>query len=569
MSSAANDKREQLEEEFRRRMHDAEATPSADLWARIDHTLTMQENSVYKSRMVLYRQLAAACFVLFVLAGALFMYQFSKDTNQGSLATTGQLPTAAAPETTKAAPEALAAAATKIPAAQVPGEAMPQAAAAGSTRKNNATAPVLASVPSVSAAGVGARTANASQPADKAYTYMAGLPENAAQSGSITAGIARSLTDSKLRLSAGEAGRHRTAFASLQPFYQTARQSIAATPFLQGSHHTSRAPLGAQQLLRNPVAGLVAANVIQEPGTTSSTEGAAYKQQQELALVLNGKKESESSSDSRWTVGMAYAPSYFEQNIGMPDPMAGTASMFSLAAGAPAISTFDAQQKEKKQEEYADNTDPGFSFSFDARLGFKLAKRLKLLTGVGYAQNTARTKSNYIIRPLLGEPQRSERVVLEPATAFLPTFSNGFSPDSMSIASTDVYNVQYRYRHLTLPVGLQYEGRLSKDWYWYAGSGVAANFLIQSTIMASNDEVSDVNFNSGDDSPFRKVQLSGNVSMGVGKRLSNAVSVSVGPEFRGYFNTLLAEPDNALAPQGKPYTIGLNMALNYDLGSSR
>lgn len=565
MSSAANDKREQLEEEFRRRMYDAEAAPSADLWARIDHDLTVQENSVYKSRMVLYRQLAAACFVLFVLAAALFMYQFSKDAKQHSVATVQPEKTApaiAAPAAGEiSTPEALAATSTQEQAAQQLGEEASQTAKAGTIKKPGITAPMFAAAPArTSPAGVTAQAATPLEAPAAAYTYTINLPKNKARLESMAANSGRSFTNSKIRLSAENAGETKTAFASLQPFYQTARQAITAAPS-PSSNHTIQTLPAATQLLRNPVAGLVASN------TTFSGNGTTYKQQQELALLLNGKKESKSSSDSRWTVGMAYAPSYFEQNIGMSDQMMDAASMYSLASGAPAVSSSAARKVEDAQDEYAENTDPGFSFSFDAKLGFKLARKLKLLTGVGYAQNTARTKSSYIIRQL--QVQNNDRAALEPAIAFLPAFSNGFSTDSVSVTRTEEYNVQYRYRHLTLPVGLQYEGRLSKDWYWYAASGVAANFLIQSTIMASNDEVSDVNFDSGDNSPFRKVQLSGNVSMGVGKRLSNAVSVSVGPEFRGYFTTLLAEPGNALAPQGKPYTIGLNMAVNYDLGSGR
>jgi len=568
MSSAANDKREHLEEEFRRRMHDAEATPSADLWARIDHDLTVQENSMYKSRMVLYRQLAAACFVLFVLAGALSMYYFSKDAQQQSLATVQPEKTApviAAPAAGEISiPEALAAAmATQEKAAQKPGEKASETAMIRSSEKSGITVPILAAAPArTSPAGVTAPAATPPEAPAAAYTYTINLPENKTRPESMAANSGRSFTNNKIKFSTESPGDTKTAFASLQPFYQTARQAITAAPS-PGSSHTSQASMAVQQLLRNPGAVLVASN------TTFSVNGTTNKQQQELALLLNGKKESKSSSDSRWTVGMAYTPSYFEQNIGMSDQMMDAASMYSLVSGAPAVSSFAARKVEDAQDEYAENTDPGFSFSFDAKLGFKLARKLRLLTGIGYAQNTARTKSSYIIRQLPDQVQNNDRAALEPAIAFLPAFSNGFSPDSVSVTRTEEYNVQYRYRHLTLPVGLQYEGHLSKDWYWYAASGVAANFLIQSTIMASNDEVSDVNFNSGDSSPFRKVQLSGNISMGVGKRLSNAVSVSVGPEFRGYFNTLLAEPGNALAPQGKPYTVGLNMAVNYDLGSGR
>ncbi len=77
MSSANKKDKKPLEDVFRHHMQDAEATPSPDLWARIDHDLTVQENAQYKKRIVYYRQLAAACFVLFVMAGAILLYQLN------------------------------------------------------------------------------------------------------------------------------------------------------------------------------------------------------------------------------------------------------------------------------------------------------------------------------------------------------------------------------------------------------------------------------------------------------------------------------------------------------------
>ncbi len=548
-------------------MHDAEATPSPDLWARIDHDLTVQENAVYKRRMVLYRQLAAACFVLFVLAGSLFVYHFSKEEQQQALAAV-QLP-AATPAVNDPAP---AVASLAVPAGAE--TALPESI-------ENEPASMGADYPAKPEKRAGARVKIVSQP----DVILAAAPETISQTAftidlpadqvsleSIAARHGRSFGTHASPDENSTGSKARTAFASLQPFYQTARQAIAAVPASADTRHILNSP-AAQQLLRNPSVAQMAAGAVQELHTILSAEARQHKNQQDaLVLALNGDKNAKkgaSDSDSRWTVGMAYAPSYFDQNIGIPNQVMSTASMRSFTQGGPSVNAFATQSLNEAREEYEDNTDPGFSYSFDAKVGFKLGRKWKLLSGIGYLQNTARTKSSYIIRQFLNKPQSNEQVALDPSTVLLTVLDNKQPTDSISVSKTDNYNVNYRYRHLTLPVGLQYQGRLAKDWYWYAASGVAANFLLQTTVMASSNEVSDVNFGSGDDSPFRKVQLSGNVSAGVGKRLSNAISVSVGPEFRGYFNTLLAEPDNTLAPQGKPYTIGLNMAVNYELGSGR
>ncbi|WP_347157188.1 outer membrane beta-barrel protein [Pontibacter chitinilyticus] len=584
MSSAANQKREPLEEEFWRRMHDAEASPSADLWARIDHDLTVQENAVYKNRVVFYRQLAAACFVLFVLAGALSMYYFSKDEQQQQLAIapqqTATLAIAAAPQTkAESVPASIAQSAT-LPgvAPEIPeiATAPRQASARTTTAKSARTAPARTAPVYMAAATAPAiptdRVITSSQNPSNAFTVSLGAEQMPLER--VITGQGHTFTDLNSHL-LSERGEGTAAFKSLQPFYQLARQAIAAVPDSYSSAQNMHTSLAAQQLLRNPAYPQGAAQAVQGLRAAIASENRLPQHQQEaLVLALNGgkadKKDSGSSENSRWTVGMAYAPSYFDQNIGIPEQAMSMASMRSFSLAGPSVNALAPSEMNKAREEYADNTDPGFSYAFEAKVGFKLFKKLKLLTGIGYSQNSARTKSSYIIQQYQNHSVFDSDVALAPSTVFLPSLTSSvLVSDSVSVAKTDAFNVNYRYRHLTLPVGLQYEGRLSKDWFWYAGSGVAANFLLQTTVMASTNEVSDVTFNRGDASPFRKVQLSGNVSVGVGKRLSNAISVAVGPEFRGYFNTLLATPEDALAPQGKPYTIGLNMAVNYDLGSGR
>jgi hypothetical protein len=214
--------------------------------------------------------------------------------------------------------------------------------------------------------------------------------------------------------------------------------------------------------------------------------------------------------------------------------------------------------------------EPGFSFGIEAKAGFKLGRKWKLLSGLGFTQNTARSKSSYVIQQFWRKPGTEKTESPGATTIFVPSLSSNFASDSLSVARTEEFNVLYRYRHLTVPVGVQYEGNLGKDWFWFAGGGVAANILLQTSILASSAEVRDTDYELSDDnSPFRKLQWSGNVTAGVGKRLSNNLSIAIGPEYRGYFDTMLSSPEKAQAPQGKPYTMGINMALNYDLGPGR
>ncbi|MFD2512903.1 outer membrane beta-barrel protein [Pontibacter locisalis] len=547
MSSAANHKRGPLEEEFQRRMHDAEASPSPDLWARIDHDLTLQESKHYKGRMVLYRQLAAACFILFVMAGALLTYHFKAD--EAAVVASAQ------PANAPADVSQLAKA-----------EEGPVQQSRAEKELGSLTAPVPAKEDIAYSTQVIATEELVYAIDEESLLADVGRQNKGEE---VAPGIAALESSSKDDLSFstfdntdGNLPEEKSAFDSLKPFYQTARQAIAAVP---PSYSNSFGRTTGVQQNDEQHKSLVELS-------KSAKEGVAtiLKKSEDLALALNdnkgSKEEKESDTDSRWTVGMGYAPSYFNQNIGMPQQMMQTVQRASFVANGPDKSLRSSSNMEEARNEFEENTDPAFSYAVEAKAGFKLTKKLRLLAGLGFTQNTSRTKSSYILTQYWFKPYTDERVALPPTTIFLPSLNNNFSTDSLSVDKTDDFYVNYRYRHLVLPVGLQYEGGINKDWFWYTSGGVAANFLVETTFMATNDEVKDVSYNHGDESPFRKVQFSGNVSLGVGKRISNAVSVTAGPEFRGYFNSLLAEPDKALAPQGSPYTIGLNMSVNYDLG---
>ncbi len=572
MSSAANDKRGHLESEFQRRMHDAEASPSPDLWARIDHDLTIQESKHYKGRMVWYRQLAAACFVLFILAGALLTYTYKTTGSIDAGIAAMQLNTetggaAAEMATTGAAPVAPGMAESATSALE---QSMAAAAEVTTAPLSDAVAVAKATINRTDTKQAVEQSINTNASGDYRRVQSAGTAQynlhatTDKPSAAIAAGQSSyggNATGSETNHSSHPAAK--SLFDIGRPFFQTARQAITAVPpaFRNTADQSMATETGRTRSLVELSQKAVTDYLSKEEKTAEQT------------LALNGpvaestgKADQEAKKEGRWSLGLGYAPSYFNQNIQMPGQMMGTVSRYSLLAGGPDKSAQTSENMNEARDEFEANTDPAFSYAAEVKAGLRLGKKIKLLAGLGFTQNTARTKSSYIIKQFLFKPGTDERVEMPGTTVFLPSLNNNFTTDSLSVSKTDKFYVNYRYRHITVPVGLQYEGNISNNWFWYTSGGVAANFLIETTVMASTSEVKDVQYDHNDNSPFRKVQFSGNVSAGFGKRISNAVSVTAGPEFRGYLNSLLAEPDKALAPQGNPYTIGVNMSVNYNLG---
>ena len=568
MSSANNQKRHTLEEEFQRRLFDAEARPAPDLWARIDHDLTVQENKDYKKRVLYYRQLAAACFVLFALTGALLAYHYKGGLNQSGaqpgIATLPAAKSVTAPATVEEAMKAYAS------------QQEEAAAMAYTSTEEKATTP---KAPNTEAIPQNER------PIPTEVTGLTDAPKagdyfNAAPGYSPYLGYTPMPGRSRGYVSGGFSGNgvgvgQGNLFAPGNRYTQIMTWERVTITF----GHTSPASgqqfsLGNQALAAKPQSFAEMSEAHQ--ASRQQAKQSAEAVQETFAAQQPKTVAAEAKADSRWSLNLAYVPSVFEQNIGLPDPLTMPRSggnMLSFASSGASVnaSRESYQNISAAREEFKERTQPAYSYAVEAKAGFKLKEKLKLLTGIGYSESRSRSKSNFIVRQFWVKPRSNERFELSPSTFFMSTLNNDFSSDSVSVARTgDSFDTEYKYRHLTLPVGLQYEHDLNKDWFVYASAGVAANFLLESSVTASNQEVQSISYTADDnDSPFRNVQFSGNGSVGVGKRISPNLTLALGPEVRHYFSTLMADPDKAAAPQGRPYAIGMNMSLNYQLSSSR
>lgn len=546
-------------------MYDAEASPSQELWSRIDHSLTVQENGEYKKRAVFYRQLVAACIALLLLVGGAGAYYFgSAPALQQPLATVSPAPSDRNTPNEQGSLTEQAEAATAIAAAEYNQTIEPATTAVPepTTARNQVVGPAAIAVAPATAAGSETSTNAASDAVDPATFDASG---------------SRAAAENSLAVTTPQVASPAIGTEEMQhSLYKSIRNTISA----MGA--TEEKPAFSNMALRSSFTAPTTTESILDDFVKQNEQVMARAKQQEearkaLALANNetvatGNKKSEKEKReerSRWSLGMAYAPSYFDQNIGIPNQMMGASSRQSFMPGGPSATALSSLYMNQAREEYDENTDPGFSYGVEVKSSFRLGKKLKLLAGLGFLQNTSRSKSSYVIQQFWGNAYADSYDSNGPTSIFLPSISTNFATDSLTVARTPEYKVNHRYRYLTVPVGLQYEGNMGKDWFWYGGAGVAANILLQTTILTSASDVKDVEYDVNENSPFRKLQWSGNVSAGVGKRLANHLSVTLGPEVRSYFTTLLAEPENTQAPQGRPYTIGVNMAVNYELGAGK
>lgn len=561
MSSTDKKDYGELEQSMWQRFQDAEATPGPEVWSRIDHALAMQENAKYKKRVLFYRQLAAACFILFLLAGSALVLHFKQDQDAALLATTTQQRNKTIAEPTETGKATIADNSASSSTSPEPGNYSLLEPAANNSLPGYETqeTPTIAQAQTQNYS----RDLNETNAAPRSERSNAIAQSNYNAENNTSATIKAGTTETTGLVAATIVNENKTETETQKRSYMPAGQAIANVP----ADYTSPATINPL-LRRNAVLGTTTPE-------SKSDDPEAPHAQTGLALALNKTEESDKKeaavTASRWNVGMGYGSTYFTQNINIPGYTVTPQQILKVPSFGPpeppkpSMSVESEENMRDARIEFKENTQAAMSFNVDAKAGFRIGKRLKMLTGLGYSQNSSKTRSSYIVEQFLFNPRTNERSKLKPTTVFLPSLDT-FTTDSVSVVKTkQPFDVDYSYQMLSVPLGMQVEGNLSQKWYWYATGSMAVNFLMQTTIKSSLPEIENVTYSATDDSPFRKVQFSGNLGMGVGKRISNAVTVSVGPEYRSFFNSMLTD-DKAVATQGRPYTIGLNMGVNYILG---
>jgi hypothetical protein len=88
-----NSERKKFDNAWRDAFQQAEQSPSAEVWAALDHELTRAEGGAMKRKVVFYQRLAAASILFALLFGSLTTYYNLKQTTGGvDLVTTNQSP---------------------------------------------------------------------------------------------------------------------------------------------------------------------------------------------------------------------------------------------------------------------------------------------------------------------------------------------------------------------------------------------------------------------------------------------------------------------------------------------
>lgn len=541
LSNNNNDQRPptgNLEELFRQKLGEAELTPRADMWDRLDHELLLRENQGYRRRLVGYRRAAAAAVAVATLGVGGWLTQRTLaptapsevavlDTDAVSRSAAGRLGQAAhrsAANTRVAANTTAAPTADGQLAAEAPGRpttrpgASTAAAEAGQLLADNG----LATAESATARAAdnlrdafGARRRTAAPVAQPGLLNRAvaairqtfggsgaasgapgpQLPANRIAAPNGGAGVALAATTGST--SAAGAGAARSA--------ATAADEAAMLPFIASRLHRTSLGHGLPDSLKP--------SLLSTPALLAAQQAADEE-----------AEEKKMAGTSRWRWRGSYAAQRFEPNVS--SAVGGGIAFSAMPTFSPSPSASRGAVTEEPIR-----LQPGVAQRGQLGVALPLGKKhWTLLTGVELASITGRTG----------------REVPQPLT------SNGTSANKFQTG-------RYAFTTAGVPVQVRYESR-KQGWGVYAAVGAAVNVLLRNRTTVSNQVTTD-------DASYRRVLMAARGSAGV--RFAPKGShwqLNVGPEAEAGLSTLNANPSGTWTQRTRPYTVGLAASVEFGGG---
>ncbi|WP_400192308.1 hypothetical protein [Hymenobacter sp. B81] len=512
-----------LEDLFRQKLAEAEVTPRADVWDRLDHELLLRQNEGYRRRLGAWRWVAAAACLVATFSGGAWL------TQQGRFGAAADSPLAAASTVRATLGDDSAAAQAK------PGVASqrPQGSEATMATSQRAGGQVSEPVPARSSEP---QIASVAQPGDEIPVAerfrraAAGVVEANDQAPTAFAGVERSAAGSSrsrsvaasTRSAIGEGGATMSAAARGARSYAslTGYRSAGSTALEVNAEQTAREVAHLQFIATqlphgawSPRPDSLKAALLQAPmlalGTTVS-ETAAEEEKPNAAAAR------------KWQWRTQYAASRFDPNVS------------ALTAAASSAVSFDAMSRSnsytsKKRPELA----AGLAHRGQLGGSWQFADRWSLLTGVEMRSASGNT------------------VVEEnPASLYGPgTPMVAYKAPEQRLAT-------YNFTSAGMPLQVRYASRKS-GWSLYAAVGAAVNVLLRNRLQMDGQEVLD-------EVTYNRLLASARGDMGVQYASAKAPwKIMVGPEAEAGLNTLNANASGNWTERTRPYSIGLAASIEF------
>lgn len=531
-----------LEDLFRQQLGEAELTPRADMWDRLDHELLLRENQGYRRRLVGYRRAAAAAAAVATLGLGGWLTQHLLSTT----APTGQ-DVAAVVDGQSAAERA---------AARL-GQAADQQAA-GRFQRNSTVAASPAAAAAVRGEAADVASANnglatASQAAE------------AADGSSVLGNLRESFGARRRATGAAETSSISQALAAIKQSFGGGSGSAAASGSRLAT--TERAIYAA-----NTEAGAAAGTTTGLPRSSANGYGSGYAAGVGPSML-----------NVAWSADNADALSPVASRLlraglgaGLPD---------SLKASLLNSSTLLAAQTDAAED---DEKNPTTSSRWRWRGGYTAQRFMPNASSVSnkviysaipsagaavpraaMQQEATQLEAGLAQRGQLGVAvplSKKHWTLLTGAEVAVITGRTGRQVTQSYNAQSNLLDQKFqagRYQLTTVgvPVQVRYESR-RQGWGVYAAVGAAVNVLLRNRTEVGTQI-------TANDASFRSVLASARGNAGVRFSPANGNwQLNVGPEAEAGLNTLNANPTESWAQRTRPYALGLSASVEFGGGKT-
>ncbi|OON70463.1 outer membrane beta-barrel protein [Hymenobacter sp. CRA2] len=512
-----------LEELFRQKFAEAELTPRADVWERLDHELLLRENQGYRRRLVGYRRLAAAACAVATLGFGGWLAQRNL-TPTGTNSTASVINVEALRQASGAAGTV---AAHQRTATNSRGGQLPTAtdAAAANAATNSGATQATNDASGMASSVAAASRAHAATQQEAAEGSLAGralaairqafgghAPAGVPQPRTMPAGMPRSIDNGA------------TGIASRGAISPNGQNTEAASPLVVAATAASAANWTEAGL--EPVAARLRGAAL--GGRRPDSLKAALVSAPALLASQDVEKEQESEKSavpSRWRWRGGYSAQRFAPNV--------SSSLGGGIALRSAPLTFNS---------YAPTTpeptqlQPGLAHRAQFGAAIPLGrKHWTLLTGAELTSISGNTAFEVAPRNTAG-------------LANMPADRNG-----------KTLTGRYHLTTVGMPVQVRYEGR-KQGWGVYAAVGAAVNVLMRNRTAVGTQSATD-------DGSYRRVLGSARGSAGVRYAAGNW-QLNVGPEAEAGLTTLNANPTETWGKRTRPYAVGLSASVEFGGGKA-
>ena len=195
-------------------------------------------------------------------------------------------------------------------------------------------------------------------------------------------------------------------------------------------------------------------------------------------------------------------------------------------------------------------TRPEISFSYGANVGFKLSRRIVLLTGIAYRKaNTTTTTTGYF-----EDAESNARI---PIVASHQYQLNGLS----SVNRIDETDLRNQYEFASIPVRAGYVV-YDKKFNVTLLAGISSEFFLNNRIVDPSNYLETLSSSSSDASPYKSVYFNGTLGTMLGYSFAKNYLISIEPTYRFAMNSFTRD-DFYLNSLPKSFMVSFGVTYNF------